>query len=229
VNLHNGNLLHAHLAYDGTTLRLTLTDTVTGASFQASQALNIPAIVGANAAYVGFTGGTGGESATQQILSWTYSSGAPAVNDAQGFASASGLTLVGAALLNDTLELTDGGGNEARAAWTSAPVSIGAFASDFDFQETNASADGFTFAIQNAGPAVVGQTGGGLGYAGIASSVAIKFDLYNNAGEGTNSIGFYTGGAYPSVPAQDLTASGINCIRTMLFTRTSCTTARRWR
>jgi len=31
------------------------------------------------------------------------------------------------------------------------------------------------------------HTGGGLGYHGIGSSVAVKFDLYNNAGEGSDS------------------------------------------
>jgi len=31
--------------------------------------------VGGNTAYVGFTAGTGGLSATQQVLNWTYSSG----------------------------------------------------------------------------------------------------------------------------------------------------------
>ena len=37
-----------------------------------AQAINIPATVLANTAYVGFTGGTGGSVATQNILSWTY-------------------------------------------------------------------------------------------------------------------------------------------------------------
>jgi hypothetical protein len=37
-----------------------------------SKAINIPARVGANTAYVGFTAGTGGLTATQSILNWTY-------------------------------------------------------------------------------------------------------------------------------------------------------------
>jgi hypothetical protein len=60
VNLHSGDVMHAHLTYDGTTLTLTLTDTVTNATFTAAQAINIPATVLANTAFVGFTGGTGG-------------------------------------------------------------------------------------------------------------------------------------------------------------------------
>jgi len=39
--------------------------------------VNIPSTVGANTAYVGFTAGTGGETATQDILTWTFTSGAP--------------------------------------------------------------------------------------------------------------------------------------------------------
>jgi hypothetical protein len=34
--------------------------------------VNIPAIVGGTTAYVGFTAGTGGTSAIQNILDWTY-------------------------------------------------------------------------------------------------------------------------------------------------------------
>ena len=72
INLHSGDVFHAHLTYDGTSLSLTLTDVATGASFTASQAINIPATVGASTAYVGFTGGTGGQTAVQQVLNWTY-------------------------------------------------------------------------------------------------------------------------------------------------------------
>jgi len=34
--------------------------------------VNIPGTVGGNTAYVGFTGGSGGATATQEILSWNY-------------------------------------------------------------------------------------------------------------------------------------------------------------
>jgi hypothetical protein len=45
---------------------------VTNATFTASQAINIPATVGANTAFVGFTAATGGTVSTQDVLSWTY-------------------------------------------------------------------------------------------------------------------------------------------------------------
>jgi hypothetical protein len=96
-------------------------------------------------------------------------------------------------------------------------VNITSFTTDFDFQLLSAKADGFTFAIQNVGTSAQGPVGSGLGYGasqpggtgGIAKSVAVKFDLYSNAGEGTDSTGVYTNGASPTVPATDMTASGV--------------------
>jgi hypothetical protein len=38
----------------------------------------------------------------------------------------------------------------------------------------------------------------------------VKFDLFNNAGEGTDSTGWYTNGVSPTTPASDMTASGVN-------------------
>ncbi len=67
-----------------------------------------------------------------------------------------------------------------------------------------------TFTIQPNKSRVVGQAGGGLGYAGIPNSVAIKVDLHNNAGKGTDSTGTYINGAYPSVPAINLAPPGID-------------------
>jgi hypothetical protein len=67
--------MNAQLNYDGTTLKLTLTDTVTAKVFTYSAAVNIPGTVGASTAYVGFTGGTGGASATQNIKNWTFTPG----------------------------------------------------------------------------------------------------------------------------------------------------------
>jgi len=72
INLRSGDVFHAHLVYDGTTLTLTLTDTKTKAVFTKAFPINVTSTIGANSAYVGFTGATGAKSATQQILSWTY-------------------------------------------------------------------------------------------------------------------------------------------------------------
>jgi hypothetical protein len=72
IQLATGDKIQAQLTYDGTTLTLNLLDTVTNDKFTMSQAINIPSTVGGNTAYVGFTGGTGGLSATQKILDWIY-------------------------------------------------------------------------------------------------------------------------------------------------------------
>lgn len=118
--------------------------------------------------------------------------------------------------------MTDGGGTEARSAFFNAPINVQSFTNNFSFQLTNPNADGFTFTIQGNAANVVGPSGGGLGYgpdtpggtppAGtpIGKSIAVKFDLFNNAGEGTDSTGWYTNGVSPTTPASDMTASGVN-------------------
>ena len=72
INLHSGDIFHVHMTYDGVTLTVIVTDTVTQATETQSYTINIPSTVGSNAAYVGFTAGTGGSSATQSIVNWTY-------------------------------------------------------------------------------------------------------------------------------------------------------------
>ncbi|HUZ33528.1 MAG TPA: chitobiase/beta-hexosaminidase C-terminal domain-containing protein [Xanthobacteraceae bacterium] len=73
LSLHSGNPLNVTLAYNGTTLTMTITDSTTRASFTKSWTIDIPTTVGGNTAYVGFTGATGGLTAVQDVVSWTYS------------------------------------------------------------------------------------------------------------------------------------------------------------
>jgi len=53
-------------------LSVTLTDTNSGATFTTNLPVNIPAIVGGETAYIGFTGGDGGVSSIQQVLNFSY-------------------------------------------------------------------------------------------------------------------------------------------------------------
>jgi hypothetical protein len=102
--------------------------------------------------------------------------------------------------------------NQVGSAFWTTPVNVQSFTNDFTFQLTNAQADGFTFVIQNGGITAMGQNGGNLGYSGagkVTPSVAVKFDLYSNAGEGTNSTGLYLNGAVPETPATTL-GGGVN-------------------
>jgi Legume lectin domain/Chitobiase/beta-hexosaminidase C-terminal domain/PQQ-like domain len=153
------------------------------------------------------------------VASATYNidPGASGINYGNGL-SATGLVLNGSATINGSrLRITDTGANEAGSAWSSTPINVQSFTNDFSFQVSSASGDGFTFTIQGTGTAALGPLGGGLGYGpdqpggtpGIGKSIAVKFDLYSNAGEGTDSTGMYTNGASPTVPALDMTSSGV--------------------
>jgi hypothetical protein len=305
IMLDEGDTISAHVTYDGTTLTMTLADNVISKTFTKSWAINIPATVGGNTAFVGFTGGTGGSTASQKIETWTFvstppqaatvatpqltpgtetftgsltvmmsdttsgaaiyyttdgstpvpgvgttqpyravftvsttstvhaiatlagdnnsavatavytlqSAATPTINFGGGFTTTSGLQLNGSALWNQSaarLTLTNGGSAQAGSAFYTTPVNVQAFMNDFTFQLTNASADGFTFTIQNVKSTAVGVNGGGLGYATIGKSVAVKFDLHSNSGEGADSTGEYTGGATPATPFVDMTSSGVN-------------------
>jgi Legume lectin domain/Chitobiase/beta-hexosaminidase C-terminal domain len=315
VNLHSGDVFQVHMSYDGTNLSMIVTDVSTGKVFSQTFAnINIPATIGGNNGYVGFTGGTGGSTAIQEIVTWTYTgstatapqaatpkispaagsysgsvavtitdstggasityttdgstpvpgshgttiasggsftlsgsatveaiasasgfsnssiantaytittSPASTINFGSGFAGETTLALSGSAAINGSrLRLTDTGGNEAGSGFFSTPVNIQSFTTDFSFQLTTPNGDGFTFAIHGgSAAAALGPAGGGLGYgpdqpggtpAGIPASVAVKFDLYSNAGEGPDSTGIYTNGASPTTPFVDMTNSGVN-------------------
>ena len=79
------------MTYDGANLLLTLTDIVVNKTFTHTFPINIPATIGSNVAYIGFTGGTGGESSSQKILSWTFTSQSGSVTQTPTFSPAGGL------------------------------------------------------------------------------------------------------------------------------------------
>jgi hypothetical protein len=109
------------------------------------------------------------------------------------------------------LRLTDGGGGEAGSAFTTSRVGVANFSTTFTFRfygGSNPSADGMCFVLQGATPTALGGAGGGLGYGpdnpagppGISNSIAVKFDLYDNHGEGPNSTGLFLNGDSPTIP-----------------------------
>ena len=104
-------------------------------------------------------------------------------------------------------------------------VGITRFSNTFTFQlHDPAESDGITFIIQGNASTAMGGTGGGLGYgpdpvyggSSIPNSAAVKFDLYNNQGEGNDSTGLFTDGHQPTVGLTppdvsiDLTDTGID-------------------
>jgi hypothetical protein len=126
------------------------------------------------------------------------------------------------------IRLTAAGGSFGRSSvfgTTALPVGVFYFSTRVKVTPAASNpADGFTLTLQAVGPQAIGGTGGGLAFgpdpsypddpirgAKIGQSVAIKFDLWSNAGEGTNSTGLYLNGASPTnLGSIDLTPSGIN-------------------
>ena len=72
IDLHSGHVFNVRMSYDGTTLMVTIPDASTGASATQSYPVNIPAVIGSNTAFAGFTGGAGGQTATQDVLNRDY-------------------------------------------------------------------------------------------------------------------------------------------------------------
>ncbi len=227
INLHSGDTMLVTMTYNGTTLDVTIKDNVTGASASHDYTVNIPALTGSEA-YVGFTGATGGLASTQDVLTWTFANTAsppsnlgPALNFGNGFAGSNSLlTYNGSAAINGTMaELTNGSYNTAGSVFSTTPVNVTAFTTQFTINQNAGDGDGMTFCIQGNAPTALGPMGGGLGYGpdatggtgGIPNSLAIKFDLYSNQGEGPDSTGLFTDGAAPTdVGSINLTSTGID-------------------
>jgi hypothetical protein len=114
------------------------------------------------------------------------------------FTGASGLTLGGAArIVNGRLRLTEPGPTWAGGAFYSTKTFVGTFTVDFAVRMTDAFADGFAFVLQNQAANAVGGGGGGLGYYGIASSVAVKFSILGGTSTGLVTHGTLDGATIP--------------------------------
>jgi hypothetical protein len=106
------------LAYDGSTLSIKLTDTVTHATFVTNSSVNIPGILGTNTAYVGLSGADGGISSTQVVTNFQFASLTSLSNQASG-ANAIGLSWPNAAgglVLQQTPAFGSG--------WTTVPAPV---------------------------------------------------------------------------------------------------------
>ena len=146
-------------------------------------------------AHFGFTAGTGGVNAEHRITDWTaplLTQIAPPPSTLSGIAIQ---TNGDASSISDSLlRLTEAQPGQAGSAYALTPVALDSnhsFTSEFTFQLSGSSdgADGITFVIQNDlnGIDAVGASGNGLGYEGIASSLAIAFDTYDPTfGQGPN-------------------------------------------
>ncbi len=131
------------------------------------------------------------------------------VIDYANFTGACGstLTCVGSTAVNaGDLRLTPSSFNTAGAGFSKTAISLGAgatFSTSFQFRMDQAGgidpADGFTFVLSKASSGL-GGAGGGLGYQGVANSVAVEFDTYDN-GEvgGSNHVAVDVNGSLASL------------------------------
>lgn len=142
--------------------------------------------------------------------------------------SSIGATTTNTTPISNVLQLTDSNGGETTSAFDTTPQGIDKFDTTFDFTYGTAhtpDADGFTFTIQNSGAmppeSAVGGGGGDLGYVGIPTSVAVKFDLYDGnpsgavggpaAGNATyNATGVYVNGTFPAPGSGDDPRQGVD-------------------
>jgi hypothetical protein len=73
VDLSSGDLIGVSLLYLDGVVSVTLTDTVTSASYTTTENINLPAVLGTNLAYVGLTGGDGSVGSQQVISNFFFS------------------------------------------------------------------------------------------------------------------------------------------------------------
>ena len=188
--------------------------TVNSCIYNSATKITVSVTIAANAVLGGhnFTvTDTDGQSATLINGFTVNASSGGAIGFGSGFTAGSMVVNGSAAITAPSLTITNGGASQKGSAWFPTPVNIQSFTTDFSFQLTaGETADGFTWTLQGNTTAALGAAGGELGYTGIAKSVAVKFDLYSNAGEGVDSTGIFLNGVSPYTPAMDMSAAGID-------------------
>ncbi len=151
----------------------SLSSTLYTAAFTLSNATEVRAI----AAMPG-----GGQSSASEALFLQAVTNAAIVDFNEGWTLNNG-----AAISTNGLTVTDGGYFEGPTAFFSTPVYAGAFDAEFIYQATGV-ADGMAFVLQDTtnGANAVGIGYEGLGYMGLAPSVALEFNFYSfGLGTGT--------------------------------------------
>ena len=114
------------------------------------------------------------------------------------------------------LRLTPALGDQSGSAFLTDPVTLEAdasFSTSFSFQITGEAggigdgdglgADGLAFVLQTVSN-TAGGSGGGIGYAGLADSVGIEFDTYDNGEISGNHVGIDLEGSTASVAVVDI-------------------------
>jgi hypothetical protein len=209
IDLRSGDQFNVFITYDLYNFNVTITDSVTLASWSHTWDINIPSAIAASTAYAGFTGGTGTGSASQKVTAWSWIPGLPTTpNYPAGFDLSQITFNPDFPLTGTAMQITNGSQNNANAWYFATPVGIDTFTTNFDFQITPGSTstlgEGFTFLLQNEKKNALGTGGGSLGYGGMVVSAAVAFYNFNN------STGVYVGGTIPATGGStSLNGSGI--------------------
>jgi Concanavalin A-like lectin/glucanases superfamily/Immunoglobulin domain/Immunoglobulin I-set domain len=73
VDVSSGNPIQIDIVYNQGVVKVTLKDTVTSSTYTTNMVVgSLPGMVGADTAYVGLTGATGGTASTQQVSNFTF-------------------------------------------------------------------------------------------------------------------------------------------------------------
>ncbi len=153
------------------------------------------ALPGTNSYSVGITNAKGGiASSTAVVVGDTTPPPLVAITNTGWALNGNGL--ITPSIVGSLLTLTDGNGGEASSAFYDVGQYVGGFVASFVYK-TSGGADGITFCVQNssAGTNSLGNSGGGLGYAGITPSAAFEMNIYAGSPHGGVGIRVGTNGS----------------------------------
>jgi predicted RecA/RadA family phage recombinase len=225
VNLQSGDILQVQITYDGTNLAMTITDATTGSTFTQTFDIDIPGTVGANTAYVGFTGGTGVQTATQEIIDWSYTPTAtiPQISPAAGsYPGSVNVTITDATSGATITYTTDGstpipGSNGTtissggRFTLTSS-ATVEAIASDSGYANSNAATALYTITVPAATPQISPAAGSYPGSVNVTITDATSGATitYTTDGStpipGSNGTTISSGGSFTLTSSATVTA-----------------------
>jgi len=127
------------------------------------------------------------------------------------FSSTTGLTLRSVSASGGAIKLADAT-NDRGSVFTSSKLNVTGFSTVFEFRISNPGggldgqneqgADGLAFVIQRAAGNALGDAGEGLGYLGVANSIAVEFDTWynsNRADPDSNHYGLDLNGSVNSI------------------------------
>jgi hypothetical protein len=137
LDLHSGHVFLATVSYDGTTMRVAVSDASDRSKmFSASKPIDLPAAIGSDTAIVGFTASTGDSNATQYVTSWNFAGHAALPTIATDAAAAPNPVTAKTAVLS-VLGADSAGESNLTYTWSLVRKPSGARTPTFSVNETN--------------------------------------------------------------------------------------------